>query len=297
MLLMFGVQFEPEGSAPRSGDDVMLPATHVRPDFFEVTGARLIDGRPFDRNDDATSNTVIIDEDLARHLWPDGSAVGRRFRLRPDADWLTVIGVMADLRLLGPDERQSDFALLQPFGDSDRLTMAIRTQRDARSILTAVRTAVREVDPNQPIWELLPATTYYAQAIDMPRFLAVLMGFLAALALVLAAVGVHGVLAFGVAQRRHELGVRMVLGARASELGRLVVGEGLVLAAIGIVLGIGGALLSTRIVQGVLYGVGAVDVPTFAIAIAGVLIVVAAATLRPARRAARLDPSDVLRAQ
>lgn len=297
MSLMFGVQFEPEGSAARSGEDVILPATDVRPDFFAVTGARLIDGRPFEQNEDASSNTVIVDEDLARHLWPGGSAVGRRFRLRSDADWLTVIGVMADLRLLGPDERTSDFALLQPLGDADGQTMAIRTHSDPRSVLAGVRSAVRDIDPNQPIQDLAPATTYYAQAVDMPRFLAVLMGILAALALALAAVGVHGVLAFGVAQRSHELGVRMVLGARAGELGRLVVGEGLVLAVIGIVLGIGGALLSTRVVQGVLYGVGAVDVPTFAVAIAGVLIVVAVATLRPARRAAQLDPSEVLRAQ
>jgi putative ABC transport system permease protein len=175
--------------------------------------------------------------------------------------------------------------------------MAIRTRGDSRPVLNAIRAAVREVDANLPIEQLTPATSYYAQAVDMPRFLAVLMGILAGLGLTLAGVGVHGVLAFGVAQRRHELGVRLVLGARAGELGRLVVGEGLALAAIGIALGIAGALLSTRIVRGVLYGVDPVDPATFLAVVTAVLVITVAATLRPARSAARLDPLDVLRSQ
>ena len=300
--ISFGLTLEVEGEAPKPTEPgMLLPHSSVGSDFFDVTGARLLAGRAFLPTEEYNSGSVIIDEDLARHLWPNGAAAGQRFRLDPEWDWLTVVGVMADMRLLGPDERRGEFALLYPLGSYEniggQLGMAIRTRGDPRPVLPAIRSAVREVDPNQPIQELVPATTYYAQAVDLPKFLAVLMGILAALALALAAVGVHGVLAFGVAQRHHELGMRMVLGARAADLGRLVVGEGLMLAAAGIVLGVTGALLGTRIVQGVLYGVGPVDIPTFAFAIAGVLIVVTAATLRPARRAARLDPSEVLRAE
>lgn len=296
----FGLALEAEGSPPKALDnEMLLPFTTVGPAFFDVTGARLLEGRPFTRTD--SYENVIVDPDLARHLWPEGTAVGRRFRLDAEGDWLTVVGVAGDLRLLGPDERRGGFAILRPIGSYDDiggyLALAIRTRGDPRPVLGAIRAAVREIDPSQPIQDLVPATTYYAQAVDLPKFLAVLMGILAALALTLAAVGVHGVLAFGVAQRRHELGVRIVLGARAVALGRIVVGEGLVLAVIGIVLGIAGALLSTRIVQGVLYGIGAVDLPTFAVAVASVLVVVAVATLWPAARAARLDPGEVLRAQ
>jgi putative ABC transport system permease protein len=300
--ISFGLTLEAEGGpAQPLAEGTVLPHSEVGPAFFDVTGARLLAGRPFLETERYSSGSVIIDTDLARHLWPDGDAVGRRFRMQPDADWLTVVGVMADLRLEGPDECRGGHALLYPLGTYDsiagQLAMAIRTRGDPRRVLPAIRAAVREVDANQPIQELVPATSYYARAVDMPRFLAVLMGILAALAVSLAAVGVHGVLAFGVAQRRHELGMRLVLGARAGELGRLVVGEGLALAGIGIALGIAGALLSTRIVQGVLYGVAAVDLPTFVAAIAAVLLVTAAATLRPARRAARLNPLDVLRAE
>lgn len=300
--ISFGLALEVEGDGPRpTSDDMILPHSEVGPDFFAVTGARLLAGRAFLAREDRGSGSVIIDEDFARHLWPDRAAAGRRFRLGPQGDWLTVVGVMGDMRLMGPGEQRAGYSLLYPIGSYDsiagQLAIAIRTRGNPRPVLSAIRSAVRDVDPDQPIQELVPGTTYYAQAVDMPRFLAVLMGILAALALTLAAVGIHGVLTFGVAQRRHELGMRMVLGARAAELGRLIVGEGLVLAAVGIVLGIAGALLGTRLVQGVLYGVGAVDLPTFAAAIGFVLLVVAAATVRPARRASRLDPSEVLRAQ
>ncbi|HSJ26222.1 MAG TPA: ADOP family duplicated permease [Longimicrobiales bacterium] len=300
--ISFGITFEVEGGEATPMDPgMLLPFTEAGPDFFRVTGARLLAGRPFTSADDRASGNVIIDEDLARFLWPEGpaAAIGQRFRLGAESDWLTVAGVMADLRLLGPDERRGEFAMLYPLGSYERvggqIAMAIRTHGDPRHVLTGVRAAVREVDANQPIQDLVPATTYYAQAVDMPRFLAVLMGILAALALLLASVGVHGVLAFGVAQRRHELGVRMVMGARSSQLRRLVVGEGLTLAAVGAALGVGGALLAGRVVDGVLYGVAPRDVATFVAVVATVLIVSAAATLRPANRAARLDPGEVLR--
>jgi predicted permease len=298
----FDLALEAAGEPPRPLDEgTWLPHTSVGADFFDVTGARLLAGRPFLPTEEYNSGSAIVDEDLARHLWPDGPAVGRRFRLGDGWDWMTVVGVMGELRLLGPDERRGEFSLLYPIGTYDELggllVMAIRTRGDSRPVLNAIRAAVREVDANLPIEQLTPATSYYAQAVDMPRFLAVLMGILAGLGLALASVGVHGVLAFGVAQRRHELGVRLVLGARAGELGRLVVGEGLALAAIGIALGIAGALLSTRIVRGVLYGVDPVDPATFLAVVTAVLLITVAATLRPARNAARLDPLDVLRSQ
>lgn len=298
----FGITFELEGGETRPMDPaLLLPFTQAGPEFFSVTGARLLAGRPFSSADDQASGSVIIDEDLARFLWPEGpsAAVGQRFRLGPERPWFTVVGVMADLRLLGPDERRGEYALLYPIGSYDRpsgqVAMAIRTQGDPRHVLAGVREAVRAVDPNLPIQELVPATTYYAQAVDMPRFLAVLMGILAALALVLASVGVHGVLAYGVAQRRHELGLRMVMGARSGQLRRLVMGEGLILAAIGAALGVGGALLAGRVVDGALYGIAARDIGSFATVVATVLLVSAVATLRPAHRAARLDPGEVLR--
>lgn len=300
--IAFGITFQAEGDEPRPTDPGMiLPFTEAAPEFFQVTGARLLAGRPFSSADDAGIGNVIVDENLARLLWPEGpsAAVGRRFRLRPDDDWLTVVGVMASLRLMGPDERRAEYAVLYPIGSYDRPTgqvaMAIRTQGDPRHVLTGVREAVRAVDPNLPIQELVSATTYYAQAVDMPRFLAVLMGILAALALVLASVGVHGVLAYGVAQRRHELGIRMVMGARSGQLRRLVMGEGLTLAAIGAALGVGGALLVGRVVDGALYGIAARDIGSFATVVGTVLLVSAVATLRPAHRAARLDPGEVLR--
>jgi putative ABC transport system permease protein len=298
----FDIALEAAGQPPKPLDDgALLPFTEAGADFFDVTGARLLAGRPFLPTEESSSGSVIVDVDMADHLWPDGSAVGRRFRLDADGDWLTVVGVMGDLRLLGPDERHGEFSLLYPLGGYDeiggQLAMAIRTRGDSRPVLNAIRAAVREVDANQPIQELTPATSYYAQAVDMPRFLAVLMGILAGLGLALAAVGIHGVLAFGVAQRRHELGVRLVLGARSVQLGRLIVGEGLILAAIGISLGIAGALLSTRVVRTALYGVDPVDPATFLAVITAVLVITIAATLRPARSAASLDPLDVIKSQ
>jgi putative ABC transport system permease protein len=294
-----GVALEAEGREPIVGEELQyLPMTSIGPSFFDVTGARLLAGRNFTERDDYESGHVIVDEDLARYLFPGESAVGRRFRIGPDADWLTIVGVTADLKLSGPQDRLGELALFYPTGSGDlsgQVAIAIRTRGDPRPLLAPIRRAVRDIDPNQPVWELATARAYWAEAVDLPRFLATMIGTLAALALALAAVGIHGVLAFTVAERRHELGVRTVLGARAGQLARLVVGEGMMLAAMGAALGVAGALLATRVVRGALFGVEPVDAPTFVVVLVAVLLVAAAATGRPAWRATRVQPMDVLR--
>ncbi|MGH7469124.1 MAG: ADOP family duplicated permease, partial [Longimicrobiales bacterium] len=243
---------EPEGQAPMpSSEGEILPYTYTLPDYFQVTGARLLAGRAFTTSDDRKSGNVIIDEDLAARLWPGQSPLGKRFRLnrRPNDPWLTVVGVMGDLKLMGPDDRRADFEVMYPFDYSvaqGYLSMAIRTVGDPRALLSSIRSAVHEIDPNQPIHDIAPARALYAASIDMPRFLVVLVATLAVLALVLAGIGIFGVLAYAVSQRSHEFGVRLALGARAADLRRTIMTHGFTLAALGAAAGLAGALALSR---------------------------------------------------
>ena len=276
-----------------------LPSTSGGPEFFDVTGARLLAGRPFRTGETYESGVVIIDEDLAAHLWPGRSAVGNRFRTREDAPWLTVVGVMRDLRLNGPDERESDFELLyplSPYEELGRAVIAIRTDGDPRRLLQPVRAAVHEVNARQVIGRLDTAESYYAESLDMQRFLYVIVTTLAALAFALSAVGIYGLLAYGVARRRREIGVRLALGARGAHVRRLIVSEALALTAAGAVLGTVGALAASRFIEGTLYGITPTDTRTYGLV--GALIFSAAllASLLPARRAARVDAAEALRA-
>jgi predicted permease len=298
-LFMTEVAFEVQGEQPRpQPPDLLVPETAVGPDFFEVTGARLLAGRAFTEEDDRQSGNVIIDEDLARYLWPDRSPLGQRFRVRSEEPWYTVVGVMADLKLMGADDRRVRFELLRPLTTpSGYLALAIRTISDPRPLLPSIRAAVREVNPNQPIWELAPATVLYAEAIDLPRFLTVLVTTLAALALTLAAIGIFGVLAYVVNQRQHEFGIRLALGARAEDLRRMIVRQGFQLALAGAVIGLSGALVLTRFIGGTLYGVQPNDPVTLAIVMVTMLSVALLACLQPARRATTLDPAAVLRSE
>jgi putative ABC transport system permease protein len=292
------VVLQPEGEEPRTaGNPEFLPFAQVRPDFFDVTGARLIAGRAFVPTDTYDSGNVIIDEDLARFLWPSANPTGRRFRIDADRPWLTVVGVMADLKLMGPDDRRGDFEMLHPGSPAMSGSFAIRTRGDGTALLPAIRNAVRQIDANQPIDELETANTRYAEAIDMPRFLLVLISVLAGLALLLAAVGIYGLLAFGVSQRKHELSVRMALGARPSNLTRMIVRNGFLLTAVGAALGLCGALAMSRFIRASLYGVDPVDPVTLVAVTVTVVIVSLIASAVPARRAMAVDPASVLRTE
>jgi predicted permease len=299
--LMFGVAFEPEGQSTLPVDDQMVvPHTYVRPDFFDVAGSRLLAGRPFTAQDNRETS-AIIDEDLARVLWPGRSAVGRRFRTDSDAPWMTVVGVMGDLKLNGPDDRRGDFEILYPYGDyksgGGYTSIAIRTNGDPAELLFGIRTTIHSIDANQPIQNLQTARSEFAGAIDMPRFLLVLVAAMSALALTLAAIGIYGVLSYGVSQRIHEFGIRVALGAHGVQLRRMIVRQGFGLAALGALAGLGGALVASRFLRALLYGVQPTDPLTLAGMIVLMLAVAFLACLGPARRASRLDPAQVLRSE
>jgi hypothetical protein len=291
------VVLEAEGAEPRPLDGI-LASTSAGPDFFDVTGARLIAGRPFHSGEDHESGVVIINGELAAHLWPGRSAVGRRFRTDEQAPWLTVVGVTGNFRLRPPDDTQNPFALIYPIGGAvGGGTMAIRTAGDPRHVLQGVRAAVHEVNPRQVIGRLDTAAAFYAESMDMQRFLYMVITTLALLALTLTAVGLYGLLSYGVARRHREIGIRLALGARGAHLRRLVVGEALALTAVGAILGGAGALAASRLIEATLFGVQPTDARTYAIVGAVIFGTAVLASLLPAQRAVGIDPAVVLKAE
>jgi predicted permease len=296
----FGVKLEVDGEPPKGeGQPEILPRARVLPDFFSVLGVPVLAGRAFTA-EDAPSDNVIINEDLARFLWGEANPIGRVFRIREESPWLTVVGVSGNFKAMGPDDRRGSFTIFYPMASEKTgsyAAIAIRTHGDPAALLGQIRAAVRELDPQQPIQELQPAATLFAGSIAMPRFLMVLMATLSGIALVLASIGIYGVLASGVVQRRHEFGIRLALGARPELLSRTVLREGLILAGAGSAVGVAGALALSGLVRALLFGVVPTDPGTIAAVVAVGLVAAAVASYLPARRATRIDPAEVLRAE
>lgn len=299
--IMFVTSLEAEGRAPHGANrgPIIIPHSEVTSDYFGVLEVPIRAGRAFDAADAGTDN-VVVDEDLARTLWGGENPVGRRFRTGPESEWMTVVGVIGDLKLIGPDERQGDYEILYPGSDATApsyLQLAIRTRGESAALFGSIRNALHELDPRQPISDLRPATEVYAEFIDMPRFLLLVAAVLSGIGLLLAALGVYGILAYSVAERQRELGIRVALGARPARLARGVLGEGLVLGAVGVAIGIGGALALAHVIRGLLYGIEPTDPATVAMVAVVSLAASALAAYLPARRATRVDPMVALRAE
>jgi predicted permease len=270
-------------------------------------GIELIDGRFFQPSDRLDGMPVtVVNRRLARLFWPGESAVGKRIRIARDADvpWLTIVGVIDDVqfRTLADEVRpawylplaQMSLSLGQP---ARSFTVAIRVEGDPLALAGPVREAVRAIDPTLPLISLRPLEHVVAESVATPRFTMAVLGLFAALALVLGAIGIYGVLAYAVARRTREFGIRMALGAGRRELSAIVLGQGLTIVLAGLVVGLGGALLATQLIQGLLFGVSANDPATYA-AVAGVVCLVAlAACLIPLGRALGSDPVRALRAE
>ena len=290
------------GRPPRP-EDIEVTFDAASAGFFDAVGARLIEGRLFDGSERQDGPRVsVVNERMAKYYWPNTSAVGRRWRFGGEntdstqSPWITVVGVVADMRRTGLDMpvREEAFGpLAQATGRGNMI--AIRTSGDPMAIAPQVRSIVRDLDPAQPIVRMETLEQQLSGLIAQRRFNMVLVGAFAGLALILAIIGAYGVTSYLVSQRTKELGVRLALGAEPSRVARLVIADGMRVAIAGIVIGVVAALFASRLAASLLYGVSPRD-PVTIVAVAVTLLVVAAlANWIPARRAARVDPLIALR--
>jgi putative ABC transport system permease protein len=273
----------------------------VTPGHLRTLGIPLLRGRDFTDGDGEESPAVIVDARLARRFWADGEPLGRRISFdEEDHEWLRVVGVAGNVN---DDTTDSDprptiylpYSQGEPGWAPGRMFVVLRAAADPRALIPSARRAVASVDPEQPVSALRTMEEYVDDALAQPRFRAALVGVFALVALALAAVGLYGVIAYSVAQRRQEIGVRLALGARPIDVVRLVVGQGVRMALAGVGLGVAGALALTRLLSGLLFAVTPSDPLSFSAACAVLLCVALAAAYLPARRAAQVDPAIVLR--
>jgi putative ABC transport system permease protein len=274
--------------------------------YFATMGIKLLEGRLLDGRDGADApGVVVINQTMARRFWPGESAIGKQIRARgsPEAELQTIVGVVADVKQQGleaPTGTELYFPLPQAhrLGGAPRLpAFAVRTHGDPLALAQAVRGAMAELDPQVAIARLMTMDQIMYQAVARPRFLATLLAVFAALALILAAIGIYGLMAYAVAQRTHELGIRMALGAQPASVLRMIMRQGLALAAVGLAVGLLLALAATTVLKGALYGAGAADPIAWAGAAILLLAVAAVANLIPARRAMLVDPVRVMRTE
>ena len=296
--------FSVEGRTMPSDTDLPFALYRVvSPDYFRAMGIPVQRGRVFDTRDSADSlPAVVVNRHLAEQFWPGEDPTGKRLKIGP-ADspnpWATVVGVVGDVRQAGLYGEQLP-ELYAPYAQERRSWAAprdlvVRTRGDAASLAGTVRDAVWAVDKDQPVSNIRTMEQVLAATISRERFQMLLLSLFASLALVLACVGLYGVISYAVAQRTHEIGIRMALGAQSADVLRLVIRQGMILTLAGLLIGLAGGLMVTRVMTDMLYGVTARDVVTFMSA-GGLLIVVAfLACYLPARRATKVDPLIALR--
>ncbi|HEX3184443.1 MAG TPA: FtsX-like permease family protein, partial [Pyrinomonadaceae bacterium] len=282
------------------GQAPSIQHTVVTPGYFRAMGITLLAGRDFTEADNFDAAKVtIVDDRLARHYWPNDSAIGKRVRFGPPEDnepWHTIVGVVRSVRhqRMQEDTRESVYLphLQIPIGG---MTLVARTTSDPHELSAAVRREVVQIDRDQPISEIATMEEVVAESIWQPRLYATLFAVFAGGALVLALIGIYGVMAFLVQTRTHEIGVRMALGATARDVFKLIVGRGMKLTIFGVLIGVAGAIALTRLMHTLLFNTSATDPFTF-IAIS-ILLSLAAflACYIPARRAAKVDPLIALR--
>jgi predicted permease len=273
----------------------------VTPGYFATMGIPVKKGREFDETDVREGRKVaIVDEVLAAKYWPGQDPIGKRLGRGPDSnpDWWDVIGVVGHVMQNSPKDDEHT-QLYRPFSQQaqTQLGFAIRTRGDPLPIESAVRNLVLAIDPQQPIYDVRAMSERVSGSSSQTRFLSLLLGLFAAVAATLAAVGIYGVMSYTVAQQTRELGIRMALGAESSNVLRLVLNKGLLLAGIGIALGVGGALALGKVVATQLFQTKAADPVVFVGVSAGLVVVALLATLIPARRATRVDPIVALRSE
>ena len=291
-----------EGRPSLGPGHAMIPNTRmISAEYIQAIGMRLIRGRTLNSSDGANTQKVpLINEAAAKKFWSGEDALGTRFRLDNESNvntWITVVGIVADVRQAGLDlpPRPEIYYPYQQWNFFAPSYLAVRTAGDPMSVANAVREQVWAVDNDQPVTGVMPLETMLADYLAPRELQSSLIGAFAGFALLLAALGIYAVLAFSVAQRTQEIGVRVALGAQPRDILRGILKQGLRLAGLGAAIGVAGALTLSRLLASLLFGVSATDPLTLFAAVAVLLAVAAVACFIPARRAMKVDPMVALR--
>jgi predicted permease len=313
----FGYSVESEVAGDQT---VSIISQQASPDFFRALGIPLITGREFNERDvDGAPPVVIVSDSMAKRYWPDQDPIGRRIKWgnkQFGSPWMSVVGVVGEVRQRGLDTAPKptlyvpSLQLGDPIkmqvgvtlrdlmtNDARSIELVARSASDPAGLANAIRSAVWAVDPNQPVTRMKTMEQVLADTMIVQRFTTWLLASFAAIALALAAAGIYGVISYSVSQRTHEIGIRMALGAEQRDVLRLVVGQGMVPALVGLGIGIAGAIGLTRFLSSLLFGVSVTDPITFSVIGLLLLLVAVAACYLPARRAARVDPMIALRCE
>ncbi len=272
----------------------------VTPEYFQALQVPLVRGRFFNEADQAESpGVVIVNSAFSRKWFPNEEAIGKRITLGnpagPDVRWLTIVGVVGDMRHRGLDqEAKPEFYLPHPQRASRAMILAVRSAQDPRSLTAAIRREISALDPDQPVANVRTLEQVTSDSIAPRRLSVVLIGAFAGVALLLASVGIYGVMSFLVVQRTHEIGVRMALGAQRRDVLLLVLKRAALLVFCGTGIGLLLAIVSSRALGALLYNVDAFDLPTFALVTIALALVALLASLIPAQRATKADPMIAL---
>jgi putative ABC transport system permease protein len=304
-LSVFHVGQQPPPDQLRARDDLGLrvDANRIAPHYFQTLAIPLVQGREFtDRDRVGSTPVAIINEKLARRLWPDEGAVGKRLSVpfwnEPSRPPVEIIGVARDTKHRSLLADMPMLIYLPELQDYDgRATLVVRTIGDPATLIPSIRSEVAGLDKNLPLFGVKTMSRQIESTLWQQRTAAGLIGVFGLLAVALAAIGIYGVIAYSVAQRTREIGIRMALGAGSRDVLRMIVRQGLRLMFMGVAVGLAAAFVLTRLMSSVLYGVSATDTVTFAIASGALIVVALAACLVPARRATKVDPMIALRCE
>jgi putative ABC transport system permease protein len=272
----------------------------ISPDYFRVIKTPLLRGRFFSEADNTDAPGVaIINEALAKKYWPNGDPLGKRITFsdtrKPDPKWLTIVGIVRSIRHRALDiDPAPEYYLPLAQRAQTQMILTVRGAQDPRNLTSAIRREIQSIDSDQPIANVRTLETVTADSVAPRRMSMVLLGAFAGIALLLASVGIYGVISYLVVQRTHEIGVRMALGAQRTDVLKLVVGHAAKLVAIGSVIGLALALFSTRTLSALLYNVGAFDATTFVLVTVALSAIALIASYIPALRATRADPMIAL---
>jgi putative ABC transport system permease protein len=304
--------------APPANEIPFMEYCLVTPDYFRVMNIPLLRGRNFDEHDDqshlagrdlsklsqaqrelAGVNTVIIDEEFARRYWPNEDPLGEQIRIEgiDRSAALSVVGIVGRVKMEGLDQDSNRVQGYLPFAQlpSTDMTVIIKASGDPTQLIASVRRQVKAADPDQPIYNIRTMDEIRADSVAPERLNLMLLGIFAGIALVLAIVGIYGVMSYAVTQRTHEIGIRMAIGAQPRDVFRMVLGQGMMLALIGVAFGLVGAFGLTRLMTTMLFGVQPTDPATFAVIAMLLTGVALVACYVPGRRATKVDPLVALR--